>query len=68
MTMDNLSRVELGATAPTTLANMTRKSTRMSERTSIISKMRDVISMSAVSLAMKKKYTGVKNMSKSSVI
>ena len=66
--MDNLSRGEPGATALTTLANTTRKSTRTSEHTSTISKMRDIISKGAVSLAMKKKYAAVKNMSKSSVI
>ena len=39
----------------------------MSERTSTISETRDDVSMSAVSVAMKKKYTAVKSTSKSSV-
>ena len=47
---------------------MTKKSTKMSERTSTISETRDVISMGALSLAMKKKYAAVKNTSKSLVI
>ena len=66
--MDNLSRGEPGATALTTLANMTRKSTRTSEHTSTISETCDDISTSAISLAMKKKYAAVKNTSKSLVI
>ena len=66
--MDNPSGRELGGTVSTTLANTTKKSTKMSEHTSTISGMRDVISMGAVSLAMKRKYAGVKNMSKSLVI
>ena len=40
----------------------------MSERTSIIFETRDNVSMSAVSVAMKKKCTTVKSMSKSLVI
>ena len=36
----------------------------MSERTSTISEMRDIISIGAVSLALKRKYTGVRNTSK----
>ena len=36
--MDNPSRGELGGTASTTLANMTRKSIKMSEHTSTISR------------------------------
>ena len=59
---------ELGATASTTLANMTRKSTKTSELTSTISETRDVISTGTVSLAMKKKYAGVRSTSKSLVI
>ena len=59
---------ELGGTVSTTLANMTKKSTKMSERTSTISGTRDIILTDAVSLTMKKKYTGLKNMSKSSII
>ena len=47
---------------------MTKKSTKMSERTSTISGMHDVISTGTISLGMKRKYTGVKNMSKSLVI
>ena len=66
--MDDPSRGELGGTVLTTLANMTKKSTKMSEHTSTISGMRDIISTGAVSLVMKRKYTGVKNTSKSSVI
>ena len=58
---------ELGGTTSTTLANTIKKSTKTSEHTSTISETRDVISMSVVSLAMKK-YTAVKNTSKSSVI
>ena len=42
--------------------------TKMSERTSKIFGMRDVISTGAISLAMKRKYAGVKNTSKNSVI
>ena len=52
----------------TTFTNTTRKSTRTSEHTSTISEMRDDISTSIVFLAMKKKYTAIKSMSKSSVI
>ena len=59
---------ELGETVSTTLSNMTKKSTKMSERTSTISRMHDVISTGTVSLAMKRKYAGVKKTSKSSVI
>jgi len=66
--MDNLSRGELGATASTTLANTTRKLKKMSEHTSTISETRDDVSTSVVFLAMKKKFTAVKNTSKSSVI
>ena len=66
--MDNPSRGELGGTASTTHANMTKRSTKMSERTSTISGMRDVISMGVVSLGMWRKYADVKNTSKSSVI
>ena len=40
----------------------------MFERTSTIFKTHDVILVGAVSLAMKKKYAGVKNTSKSSII
>ena len=40
----------------------------MSEHTSTISRMLDVISMSADSLGMKRKYAGVNNTSKSLVI
>ena len=40
----------------------------MSERTTTISETRDVISMGDVSLAMKRKYVGIKNTSKSSII
>ena len=47
---------------------MTKKWNKMSERTSIIFGTRDAISTGAVSLAMKRKYAGVKNTSKSSVI
>jgi len=65
--MDNPSKGELGGVS-TTLANSTKKSTKMFERTSTISGMRDVISTGAISLTMKRKYTGVKNTSKSSVI
>ena len=68
MMMDNLSRGKPGATSSTTVANMTRKLTRMSEHTSTIFEMHDDISMSTIFLAMKKKYTTVKSMSKSSVI
>jgi len=66
--MDNLSRGELGATTSTTLANTTRKLNKMFEHTSTISEMRNVISKGAISLTMKKRYTAIKNMSKSSVI
>ena len=68
MIMDDPYRGELGEIVSTTLANMTKKSTKMSERTSTISEMHDVISTGAVSLAMKRKYAGVKNTSKSSII
>jgi len=47
---------------------MIKKSTKMSKRTSTIFRIRDVILTGTVSLAMKRKYAGVKNMSKSSVI
>ena len=57
---------ELGGTASTTLANMTKKSTKMSERTSTISEMCDVISTGAVSLTMKRKYASIKSTSKNS--
>jgi len=40
----------------------------MSENTSTTFEMHDVISMGAVSLAMKRKYAGVKNTNKSLVI
>ena len=63
--MDNPSKGELGGVS-TTLANSTKKSTKMFERTSTISKMHDVISTGAVSLAMKRKYAGVKSTSKNS--
>ena len=66
--MDNPSKGELGGTISTTLTKTTKKSTKMSERTSTISEMHDVISTGAVSLAMKRKYAGVKNTSKSSAI
>ena len=49
-------------------ANMTRRSTRTSERTTTISETRDDVLTSAVFLAMKKKYGTVKSTSKSSVI
>ena len=68
MMMDNPSRGELGGTASTTLASTTKKSTKMSERTSTIFGMRDVISTGVVSLDMKRKCIGIKNTSKSSVI
>ena len=58
----------LGGTVSTTVANMIKKSTKMSERTSTISGIRDFISTGTVSLAMKRKYTDVKNTSKSSII
>ena len=66
--MDNPSREELGGTVSTALANSTKKLTKMFEHTSTISEMRDVISTSSVSLGMRRKYAGVKNTSKSSVI
>ena len=59
---------ELGGTASTTLANMAKKSTKMSGHTSTISRTSDVISMGTVSLAMKKKYAGVKSTNKNSAI
>ena len=40
----------------------------MSENTSTISGMHDVTLMGAISLSMKRKYAGVKNTSKNSVI
>ena len=46
---------------------MTKKSTKMFERTSTISGMRDIILMGVISLTMKRKYTDVKSMSKSLV-
>ena len=52
----------------TTLANMTKKSIKMSEPTSTTSGMHDIISMGAISLSMRRKYAGVKNTSKNSVI
>ena len=52
----------------TTLANSTKKSIKMSEHTSTTSGMHDVISMGAISLGMRRKYVGVKNTSKNSVI
>ena len=58
---------ELGATASNTFANTTRRSTRTFECTSIISEMHDDVSTSAASVAMKKKYTAIKSMSKSLV-
>ena len=66
--MDDPSRGELGGTISTTLANMTKKSTKMSERTSTIFGTCDIISTGTVSLAMKRKYAGVKNTSTSLVI
>ena len=68
MMMDNPSWGELGGTASTTLANTTKKSTKMSEYTSTTSGMHDVISMGTISLDMNSKYANVKNTSKSSVI
>jgi len=47
---------------------MTRRLTRMSEHTSTISEIHHDISMSTISVIMKKKYVVVKSMSKSSVI
>ena len=47
---------------------MTRRSTRTSECTSIISKMHDDVSTNAILVTIKKKYATVKNTSKSSVI
>ena len=66
--MDNPSKGELGGTISTTLTKTTKKSTKMSERTSTISGTHYVISTGVVSLAMKRKYVGAKNTSKSSVI
>ena len=66
--MDNPSKGELGGTASTTLTNMTKKWIKMSEHTSTTSGMHDVTSMGAVSLVVNRKYAGVKNTSKSSVI
>ena len=66
--IDNPSRGELRGTISTTLANTTKKSIKMSEHTSTTSGMHDVISMDAVSLGMRRKYAGVKNTSKNSVI
>ena len=48
--------------------NMTKKSIKMSEHTSTTSGMHDVISIGAISLGMRRKYAGIKNTSKSSVI
>ena len=59
---------ELGGTALTTLTNTTKKSNKMSERTSTIFGTRDVISTGAISLAMKKKYVSINNTSKNSAI
>ena len=64
---DNPSRGELGATALNTLANMTRKSTRTSKRTSTISEMRDNVSTNASSVTMKKNYATARSTSKSMV-
>ena len=47
---------------------MTKKWIKMSEHTSTTSGMHDVISMGVVSLGMRRKYAGVKNTSKNSVI
>ena len=66
--MDNPYRGELGGTASTTLTNTIKKWNKMSERTSIIFGMRDVISTGTVSPTMKRKCIGIKNTSKSSVI
>jgi len=63
----NPSRGELGATVLNTFANMTRRLTRTSECTLIISETHDDVSMSAALVAMKKKYAAIKSMSKSSV-
>jgi len=68
MMMDNPSRGELGGTVLTTPANMTKKWIKMSEHTSTTSGMHDVISTGAISPTMKRKYVGIKNTSKSSVI
>ena len=66
--MDSPSRGELGGTVSTTLANLTKKWIKMSEHTSTTSRMHGVTSTGAISLAMKRKYIGAKNTSKSSVI
>jgi len=68
MMMDDPSRGELEGTVSTTLANTTKKSIKMSEHASTTSRMHDVISMGTVSPDMRRKYAGVKNMSKNSVI
>ena len=65
--MDHLSRGEPWATVSTTLANMTRKSTRTFEHTLTIFETRDDVLTSTVFLTMKK-YATVKSTSKSSVI
>ena len=52
----------------TTLANTTKKSIKMSEHTSTTSGMHDIISTGAIYLGIKRKYAGVKNMCKNSVI
>jgi len=62
---DNLLRAELGATTSNITANMTKRSTRMSECTSTISEMHDDISTNAASVATKKKYITARSMSKS---
>ena len=68
MMIDNPSRGELGGTISTTLANTTKKSIKMSKLTTTTFEMHNVISMGAVSLGMRRKYIGVKNTSKNSVI
>jgi len=47
---------------------MTKKSIKMSEHTSTTSRMHDIILMGAIFLSMRRKYAGIKNMSKNSVI
>ena len=58
---------ELGGTVSTTFTNSTKKLIKMSEHTSTTSRMHDVTSTGAISLAINRKYAGVKNTSKSSV-
>jgi hypothetical protein len=61
----NPSRAELEAIALNITANTTRRSTRMSECTSTIFEMHDDVSTSAASIAIKKKYTAARSMSRS---